>query len=272
VRLLTKCIESLKILRPEWFEVLECEEGANLSEQEKKKIKPMERVKMVMTRGKDDPEALYNLLGNKDYRKELDRQFKNDKSNFKIAIVVDMWLTGFDVPFLDSIYIDKPIQKHNLIQTISRVNRKFAGKEKGLVVDYIGIKTAMNKALAQFSKSDESNFEDITQSVIVVKDHLDLLSRIFHTFDSRPYFTNEPVAQLNCLNNAAEFVLQTGKLEKRFMALVLRLKAAYDVCCGSERINSKERDKIHFYLAIRSIVNKLTKGDAPRYRTNECQS
>ena len=107
---------------------------------------------MIMTRGKDDNEELYNLLGTKEYRKELDRQFKNEKSNFKIAIVVDMWLTGFDVPFLDSIYIDKPIQRHNLIQTISRVNRKFARKHKGLVVDYIGIKKQMNLALAQYNK------------------------------------------------------------------------------------------------------------------------
>ena len=250
-------------LRPQWFEILECEKGSTLTEQERKKIKPMERVKMVMTRGKDDPEALYNILGTKEYRKELDRQFKNDKSNFKIAIVVDMWLTGFDVPFLDTIYIDKPLQKHNLIQTISRVNRKFSGKHKGLVVDYIGIKTAMNKALAQFSKSEETNFEDINQSVIAVKDHLDLLNRIFHKFDSLPYFTGEPVAQLNCLNNAAEFVLSVGKLEKRFMALVKRLKAAYDVCCGSEKLSQQERDLIHFYLAVRSIIYKLTKGEAP---------
>lgn len=255
--------QELEELRPEWFEILECEKGSTLTEQERKKIKPMERVKMVMTRGKDDPETLYNLLGTKEYRKELDRQFKNDKSNFKIAIVVDMWLTGFDVPFLDTIYIDKPLQKHNLIQTISRVNRKFAGKHKGLVVDYIGIKTAMNKALAQFSKSEETNFEDINQSVIAVKDHLDLLNRIFHKFDSSPYFTGEPVAQLNCLNNAAEFVLSVGKLEKRFMALVKRLKAAYDVCCGSEKLSQNERDFIHFYLAVRSIIYKLTKGEAP---------
>jgi type I restriction enzyme R subunit len=255
--------QELEELRPQWFEILECEKGSTLTEQERKKIKPMERVKMVMTRGKDDPETLYNLLGTKEYRKELDRQFKNDKSNFKIAIVVDMWLTGFDVPFLDTIYIDKPLQKHNLIQTISRVNRKFSGKHKGLVVDYIGIKTAMNKALAQFSKSEETNFEDINQSVIAVKDHLDLLNRIFHKFDSSPYFTGEPVAQLNCLNNAAEFVLSVGKLEKRFMALVKRLKAAYDVCCGSEKLSQQERDFIHFYLAVRSIIYKLTKGEAP---------
>ncbi|MCW7553867.1 DUF3387 domain-containing protein [Endozoicomonas gorgoniicola] len=202
-------------------------------------------------------------MGNKDYRKELDRQFKNEKSNFKIAIVVDMWLTGFDVPFLDTIYIDKPIQKHNLIQTISRVNRKFSGKDKGLVVDYIGIKSQMNQALAQFSKADEANFEDVQQSVIVVKDHLDLLRQMFHKFDASSYFSGHPVEQLSCLNNAAEFVLKFGTLEKRFMALVKRLKAAYDVCCGSELLTGEERDRIHFYLAVRSIVFKLTRGEAP---------
>ncbi|MEH6735016.1 MAG: HsdR family type I site-specific deoxyribonuclease [Shewanella sp.] len=255
--------QELKALRPEWFEVRECEEGVSLTEQERKKIKPIERVKMVMTRGKDDPKVMWDLLGAKEYRKDLDRQFKNDKSNFKIAIVVDMWLTGFDVPSLDTIYIDKPIQRHNLIQTISRVNRKFEGKDKGLVVDYIGIKTQMNKALAQYSKTDVSNFEDIAQSVIVVKDHLDLLGKMLHKFDDTPYFSGVAVAQLNCLNNAAEFVLQTQKLEHRFMALVKRLKTAYDVCCGSEKLVEKERDYIHFYLAVRSIVYKLTKGEAP---------
>jgi type I restriction enzyme R subunit len=255
--------KELKELRPEWFEILECEAGVTLTEQERKKIKPMERVKMVMTRGKDDPKEQWDLLGSKDHRKDLDRQFKNEKSNFKIAIVVDMWLTGFDVPCLDTIYIDKPVQRHNLIQTISRVNRKFKGKDKGLVVDYIGIKTQMNKALAQYSKTDESNFEDIAQSVIVVKDHLDLLSKLLYQFDEAPYFTGQPVAQLNCLNNAAEFVLQTQKIEHRFMALIKRLKTAYDVCCCSEKISQQERDYIHFYLAVRSIVYKLTKGDAP---------
>ena len=91
------------------------------------------------------------MLGTKDDRKEFDRQFKNVKSNFKIAIVVDMWLTGFDVPALDTIYIDKPIQQHSLIQTISRVNRVYTGKDKGLIVDYIGIKKNMNLALKKYT-------------------------------------------------------------------------------------------------------------------------
>lgn len=255
--------KQIKLLRPEWFEEKHAIDGVTLTEKEQKDILPSAMVKMVMTRGNDDEPEQYDLLGSKDYRKALDKQFKNDKSNFKIAIVVDMWLTGFDVPFLDTMYIDKPLQKHSLIQTISRVNRKFEDKEKGLVVDYIGIKKQMNLALAQYSKNDGTNFEDIRVSVIEVKNHLDLLKQVFHKFDSQDYFTGESVAQLACLNHAAEFVLTTKKLEIRFMGLVKRLKAAYDICCGSESLSQHERDLIHFYIAIRSIVFKLTKGEAP---------
>lgn len=250
-------------LRPEWAEVKDADDGIALTDQERKEIKPNAKIKLIATRHKDDEKALYDLCGTKDDRKEHDRQFKNPKSNFKIAIVVDMWLTGFDVPFLDTIYIDKPIQQHNLIQTISRVNRKFESKEKGLVVDYIGIKNQMKLALAHYNKSDAKNFEDVEQSIIVVKDHLELLKDLFNKFDTSPYFSGEPLKQLQCLNKASEHVQLTKELEHRFMQLVKRLKAAYDVCNGSEKISQDERDLIHFYLAVRSIVFKLTRGDAP---------
>lgn len=250
-------------LRPEWNEIREAEEGAELTEKDKLELKPIERIKMIMTRGQDDDENLYKLLGTKEYRKELDRQFKNEKSNFKIAIVVDMWLTGFDVPFLDSIYIDKPIQQHNLIQTISRVNRSYEGKNKGLVVDYIGIKKQMNLALAHYNKGDKETFEDIAESLVIVRNHLDLLGKLLHKFDSTPYFNGTTLQQLNTLNMAAEFVMQTKDLETRFMGFVKRLKAAYDICVGSEQLTQQERDYTHFYMAVRSIVFKLTRGNAP---------
>ena len=250
-------------LRPEWDEVRACEEGSTLSESDKKKVKPMERVKMIMTRNKDDEKGMWDNLGNKDYRKELDRQFKNGKSNFKIAIVVDMWLTGFDVPFLDTIYIDKPLQKHSLIQTISRVNRKFEGKESGLVVDYIGIKKQMNLALSHYTGGQIQNLEDIQKSVVVVKDHLNLLDTVYHKFDSSLYFNGTPLQQLNCLNAAADFALQSKKLEKRFMDLAKRLKSAYDICVGSSELTKAHKDKIHYYLAIRTIIFKITTGGAP---------
>jgi type I restriction enzyme R subunit len=250
-------------LRPEWIEVREVEEGAELTDKDKRELKPIERIKLVMTRAKDDSKELWDLLGTPDHRKELDRQFKNPKSNFKIAIVVDMWLTGFDVPFLDSIYIDKPIQQHNLIQTISRVNRRFEGKNKGLVVDYIGIKNQMNLALAKYNKGDADNFEDIEQSLVVVRNHLDLLAKLMHKFDNTKYFHGSTLQQLHTLNLAAEFAQQTKEMESRFMGLVKRLKAAYDICAGSEKLTQTERDYTHYYLAVRSIVFKLTKGNAP---------
>lgn len=250
-------------LRPQWGEALVAEDGAVLTEKEQKEIKPMPRIKMVATRGADDNEALYDMLGTSEYRKELARQFKFDKSNFKIALVVDMWLTGFDVPALDTMYIDKPVQRHNLIQTISRVNRKSDGKQKGLVVDYIGIKKQMNMALALFNQVNDKNVEDIQQSVVVVKDQLDLLGRLMHQFDAGDYYRGSAVQQLHTLNMAAEFVQLTKEQERRFMYLTRRLKAAYDVCVGSEELTQQHRDEIHFYLAVRSILAKLTKGDAP---------
>jgi type I restriction enzyme R subunit len=250
-------------LKPAWIEIEECDAGIQLSENERREIKPSEKIKLVMTRGKDDPKELYDLLGTKEYRKELDRQFKNDKSNFKIAIVVDMWITGFDVPFLDTMYIDKPIQQHSLIQTISRVNRVYEGKEMGLVVDYIGIKSNMNIALAKYSKIDANDFEDINKAVIIVKDQLDLLSKFFHKFDTKAYFQGTPLQQLGCLNRAVEFVQLTDEMEKRFINLTRKLRSAYNLCCNSDAISQNERDHIHFYLAIKAIIHKLTKGDAP---------
>jgi len=255
--------KNILALKPDWGEKKEAENLELLTEKEKRELLPIEKIKMVMTRNKDDEKELYDLLGTKDYRKELDRQFKFEHSNFKIALVVDMWLTGFDVPFLDTIYIDKPIQRHNLIQTISRVNRKFEGKEKGLVVDYIGIKKQMNLALAQYNQGNETNIEEIEHSVVVVKNQLDLLHRIFHTFNSDLYYHGTPVEQLQTLNKAAEFVQQTKELETRFMNIVKRLKLAFDICSGSESISETDKDEIHFYLAVRSIIYKLTKGTAP---------
>ncbi|QTV05352.1 type I restriction endonuclease subunit R [Faecalibacter bovis] len=256
-----KLYQEILALRPEWGEV-NISEGLN--EKEQKEIKPIERVKMVMTRNKDDEKELWELLGNKDERKELDRQFKQIKSNFKIAIVVDMWLTGFDVPFLDTIYIDKPLQTHNLIQTISRVNRKYEGKDRGLVVDYIGIKKNLNKALGMFNnQTADDDFEDLNQAEIIVRDQMDLLRQYFHQFDATDYYQGNPVERLNCLNKASEFVLQTEDSEKFFVNVTKKLKSAYNLVSGSELFTPKEVDEIHFYFAVKSIVVKLTKGEAP---------
>lgn len=250
-------------LRPDWGEERITSKGTQLTEKEEKELKPIAKVCLVMTRNKDDIPELYNLLGTKDDRKELDRQFKNIKSNFKIAIVVDMWLTGFDVPPLDTMYIDKPIQQHTLIQTISRVNRVYAGKDKGLIVDYIGIKKAMNEALSKYTNFESDEFEGIEQSVTIVKDQLEILHQMFHGFDLTKYFTGSPKEQLNCLNKAVEYIQATEELELRFMSAVKRLKQAFNLCASSGEITDEEKDLIYFYVAVRSILFKLTKGDAP---------
>ncbi len=256
-----KLYKELLALRPEWGDIKLAE---GLTDKEQKEIKPIERVKMIMTRNKDDEKELWDLLGNKDERKELDRQFKQINSNFKIAIVVDMWLTGFDVPFLDTIYIDKPLQTHNLIQTISRVNRKYEGKDRGLVVDYIGIKKNLNKALGMFNnQTADDDFEDIAQAEIIVRDQLDLLRQFFHKFDSSSYFKGLPVERLQCLNKASELVLKTEESEKLFVNITKKLKSAYNLVSGSELFTYKEVEEIHFYFAVKSIVVKLTKGEAP---------
>lgn len=258
-----KLYQFIRELRPEWTEVREADEGVVLSDKERKEIKPIAKMNMVMTRSKDDPKELWDILGNDEYKRELDRQFKKVKSNFKIAIVVDMWLTGFDVPELDTMYLDKPVQQHTLIQTISRVNRVCKGKDKGLIVDYIGIKNSMNFALKKYTDYKENDLEEIAESTVIVRDSLDVLDAIFRQFNAQPFFNGSPLEQLECLNHAVEYVQITHEMEERFMACVKRMKDAYNLCSGGDELSDKERDKIHFYLAIRSVLRKLTKGDAP---------
>ena len=226
-------------LRPEWAVKKVAAEGVELSEKDKKELKPIEMLKLVMTRNKDDDKELFDILGTKDDRKEFDRQFKNPKSNFKIAIVVDMWLTGFDVPELDTIYIDKPIQQHTLIQTISRVNRVCEGKDKGLIVDYIGIKKNMNLALKKYTNFECDEFEGVEQCVVIVKDQLEVLGQMFHNFNSNDYFHGSPTEQLACLNRAVEYVQLSEELEARFMVAVKRMKQAFNLCSSSEKLSDE---------------------------------
>ncbi len=262
-------------LRPEWAMPLDADDeeqgmvyamAAEPTVRYGKKQQPVERIKLVMTRNKDDEPELYNMLGTDEDRKRLDMLFKDPESNFKIAIVVDMWITGFDVPCLDTMYIDKPLQQHTLIQTISRVNRVYPGKDKGLVVDYIGIKRNMNIALKRYATGgddSENTVETMAQSVTMVKDELDLLRRMFGDFDYSLFSYGAPLQQLDCLNRAAEFVQATKEREQRFMGHAKKMKQAFNLCSSSEEIGDAEREDIHFFCAVRSIVYKLTKGDSP---------
>ena len=229
------------------------------------KPSPIERIKLVMTRSKDDETELYNLLGTDEDRKKLDVQFKDPKSNFKIAIVVDMWITGFDVPCLDTMYIDKPLQQHTLVQTISRVNRVYPGKDKGLVVDYIGIKNNMNTALKRYAtgETDTESVETIEQSIAMVKDELDILRRMFMKFDYSKFTSGTSLEQLDCLNKGAEFIQSTKETENLFMGHSKKLKSSFNLCSNSEQISADEREDIYFFCGVRSVIYKLTKGETP---------
>ena len=226
---------------------------------------PIERIKLVMTRSKDDETELYNLLGTDEDRRKLDVQFKDPKSNFKIAIVVDMWITGFDVPCLDTMYIDKPLQQHTLVQTISRVNRVYPGKDKGLVVDYIGIKNNMNTALKRYAtgETDTESVETIEQSIAMVKDELDILRRMFMKFDYSKFTSGTSLEQLDCLNKGAEFIQNTKETENLFMGHSKKLKSSFNLCSNSEEISADDREDIYFFCGVRSIIYKLTKGETP---------
>ena len=254
----------LKDKRPSWIEERKAPVGIELTEEQEKKLKPMPMMKIVATHTKDDEKALYDMLGTDEDRKEAATQFKDINSNFKIAIVVDMWLTGFDVPFLDAIYIDKLLkQEHNIIQTISRVNRAFPGKDSGLIVDFVGIKYGMNLALKKYAKYDQEDVDGIEHAITIVRDQIDVLNAMFNNFDSSLYFDGSNIEKLQCLNKAVEYVQLTKELENRFMAAVRRMSKAFKLCNGAKDFTEEELDTIHYYMAIRSVLYKLTKGTAP---------
>ena len=256
----------IKSKRPEWFEIKVAADGATLSDKDKRELRPMPMCKLVATRSKDDPPEMFELLGNDKDRQDAAVQFKNVNSNFKIAIVVDLWLTGFDVPFLDTIYIDKPLaQKHTIIQTVSRVNRSYKGKDSGLIVDFVGIKQGLLAALKSYTDFKPSDFdEDSVQAAInIVRDQIEVLNAIMIKFDNSKYFDGTPHEKLTCLNQAAEFLQRTKELEQRFMQNVQRLTKAFNLCNSTKDFSRKELDTIHYYQAVRSILFKLIRGDAP---------
>jgi len=193
-----RLLKAVISLRPDWDKPIRTENEAALTKAELEKIVPLAKIKLVATQGENDEQELFDLCGTKDYRQMLDRQFKNNNSNFKIAIVVDMWITGFDVPSLAVMYIDKPLQKHTLIQTISRVNRVFDGKDMGLVVDYIGIKQDMLEAVKKYGSPLESPIDEIKISLAVFRNHLKLLDELLHDFDATKFHTGEPLERLMC--------------------------------------------------------------------------
>ena len=260
-------LKEILSIREDWGIPRKAENESELTSEQLDKLLPLPIINLVATQGANDPADLYNACGSKEHRKKLDKQFKNNNSNFKIAVVVDMWITGFDVPSLSVMYIDKPLQKHTLIQTISRVNRVFEGKDKGLVVDYIGIKEDMMQAIKVYVNFGNSPIDELKITLEIFRNHLKLLDDLLVTFDASKYYSGKPIERLYCLNSAVEFVQTSKELQTRFMGLSRRLKAAYQICLPSGELTDKETVKAQFYLAVRSIIYKQTKPDVPDTET-----
>lgn len=254
-------------IRPEWAVAKKCEDESLLAKDELDELTDIPFINLVATQGQDDPKPLYNLCGTKEYRQKLDKLFKNDKSNFKLAIVVDMWITGFDVPSLAVMYINKPLKRHTLIQTISRVNRVFEGKDKGLIVDYIGIKNSMMEAIKIYGSPQESPVDEIKLSIEIFRNHLSLIDELMKDFNATKFYVGDPLERLLCLNAAAEYVQLNKEMQDRFMSLTRKLRAAYNICFPTGELKDEEIKQAQFFLAIRSIIYKQTKGDAPDTET-----
>lgn len=259
-----RLLQKLRLIRPQWFVPKRLADESNASRHVRlESLKALPMVNMVATRGNDDPKEMFELLGDKSYRQMLDREFKKPESNFRIAIVVDMWITGFDVPELSILYNDKPLRKHTLIQTISRVNRKSVGKEYGLIVDYVGIRENMKKAMKQYDNDAEEPIVDIDLTHALFLNELSTLKDLLHGFDATDFFGHDPLARLMCLQRAAEFVLiqpKRGEVEfsRLFKVHVKRLKAAFGILQPSGMLSEAETDWAHFCMAIQSINDKTS--------------
>lgn len=271
---------------PEWFVDRKTPEGVRATDEELKKLEKMPTIAMVASVGSNDETGMYNYLGGvkNDVRSDkLDAAFKQEKSNFRIVIVVDMWITGFDVECLTYMYNDKPLQKHSLIQTISRANRKYPGKEYGLIVDYIGIRDQMLEARKMYGgeNSVALTSDDIEQATLLFREMLEILKNLFKGYDLAPFLdvNTDPATRYTLLAKAAEYVFTStesfnthskdGKKIKKvgfktyFLQYVKRMRKAYDLCQPSGELEETESALAQCFMAIAGMVYKMNGTDAP---------
>lgn len=220
-----------------------------------------EQVALVVTESNKDSEEERKLFKDKAYRENAAKEFKRKDGSIKIAIVVDMWLTGFDVTDLDVMYIDKPMKGHNLMQAIARVNRVNVGKESGLIVDYIGIKRSLEQALNTYTARDkELNLRDIQDTAkSILEEKLSILDEMFYHVDKKGFFGGSNSVRLKAIQNGADFVLSTDEIKKAYLQLTKQLKDAYVVAIGI--LDEDYKKKVLYYLAVRHFVQKLLRGD-----------
>ena len=267
---------------PEWFVEKKTPDDVVATEEELKKLKPMPFMAMVSSVGSNDPKEMYEYLGgvkNDSRSEDMDAAFKEEKSNFRIVIVVDMWITGFDVPCLTYMYNDKPLKKHMLIQTISRVNRKNPGKDFGLIVDYIGIRDNMREAMKIYGgdSSVAPTADDVEQATVVFREELEILKRLFVDYDVTPFLDPncDPAKRYMLLAKAAEYVFtstqelnseskngarkpQKVSFKNYFLQVVKRMRMAFDICSPSGNLSEEESALAQCFMAIAGFVRKMS--------------
>ena len=215
------------------------------------------KVKMVMTTNNGDDKDMAKLIGTKKDQKKMEEEFRDLDSEFKIVIVVDMWLTGFDVPALDTMYIDKPMKAHNLMQAIARVNRVFPGKSGGLVVDYIGLKRELFDALKTYSTRDQDKIQENEEAKRIALYILEILINEFHSFDYEGFFGDSDKVRYELIRDGAEFVQFMEHRKNLFMEQTKKLKDVYKIC--TSLLSKREKEEVSFFMAIRSFIMKTTK-------------
>ena len=231
-----------------------------------------DKVKVVMTGSNQDPEEWHDIIGNKQYKKELAKRFKDDNDPMKIAIVVDMWLTGFDVPSLATMYVYKPMSGHNLMQAIARVNRVFNGKVGGLVVDYIGIAKALKEAMRDYTGRDRKNFgnPDIKGMAFTkFKEKLEVCQDLFHGYNYSKFHTGTDADRAKLIKGGVNFMLAADKQEQLplYMKEAALLHNSITLC--RSLLNEEQRFLAAFFETVRTLLSRMTgKGKVSKKEIN----
>ena len=215
-------------------------------------------VNMIITPSNKDSEEMQKAIGTKGDKKELERKFKSEEpgEKFKIAIVVDMWLTGFDVPQLGTMYIDKPMKAHNLMQAIARVNRVYKDKKGGLIVDYIGLKGWLLDALKTYTTRDQNKIKDTEELVNVLLDKLEIIDNMFNGFDYSSFKELDNTGKYHLIKDGANLMLATEDTKRRYMKHSQDVKNLYALCNGV--VNNLVKDKCLFIISVKSFISKIT--------------
>ncbi|MGL5716826.1 MAG: type I restriction endonuclease subunit R, partial [Paraclostridium sp.] len=217
------------------------------------------KIKVVITGSSSDSEELQKHVGGKSSRDLLARRMKDNKDELEIVIVRDMWLTGFDVPSMHTMYVDKPMKGHNLMQAIARVNRVFKDKSGGVVVDYIGILESLKNALKQYTDSDKGNTGiDSSQAIAVMMEKLELLREVMHRYDYSEYMSGTPRARMSAITGGMNFILGLSQdAQKEFKLLCIELAKAHSLCAATNE-GKEVALEVSYFKAVKASLMKLT--------------